>query len=147
MLSFIILSVFIALCNSAYQLPHGHELHVLVDNGFNALDKDKDGVISAIEFGSISFDKEDLNHDGNLTLAEYAAFWNTTPEAVMPLFNVWDTDKDGYVESNHLSIVGHLLDPNGDGIITKHEYEHYMTGFLECVYAHGQHGHGPNCDH
>jgi hypothetical protein len=47
--------------DSAYQLPHGHELHVLVDNGFNALDKDKDGVISAIEFGSLSFDKEDIN--------------------------------------------------------------------------------------
>ncbi|XP_060593585.1 uncharacterized protein LOC132748063 isoform X1 [Ruditapes philippinarum] len=146
MLSFIILSVCIAVCNSAFQLPHGHELHVLVENGFNAMDTDKNGELSTQELTKI-YDNEDLNHDGNLTLAEYAAYWQTTPDVLSPIFNVWDTDRDGYVQASHLAAFGHLLDPNGDGIVTKHEYVHYMTGFLECAYAHGQHGHGPNCDH
>ncbi|XP_060593586.1 uncharacterized protein LOC132748063 isoform X2 [Ruditapes philippinarum] len=146
MLSFIILSVCIAVCNSASQFPHGHELHVLVENGFNAMDTDKNGELSLQELSQVYYN-EDLNHDGKLTLAEYAAYWKTTPEALAPIFNVWDSDRDGYVQASHLTAFGHLLDPNGDGIVTKHEYEHYMTGFLECVYAHGQHGHGPNCDH
>ncbi|XP_053381406.1 uncharacterized protein LOC128549124 [Mercenaria mercenaria] len=147
MLAVAVVFVCIALCNSAtYQIPHGHDLKVLVDNGFRAYDTNGDGHLTFQELGNI-FYKEDLNHDGILSLAEYATYFQTTEDVLAPIFNVWDKDGDGYVSADHLAAFAHLFDPNGDGIVTLHEYEHYMTGFLECVYGHGEHGHGHNCDH
>ncbi|XP_053380344.1 insoluble matrix shell protein 5-like [Mercenaria mercenaria] len=147
MLTVAIVSACIALCSSAtWQIPHGHDLKVIVDNGFKAFDTNHDGVLSFQEL-EIVYQKEDLNHDGNLTLAEYASYWHTTQDVLAPIYNVWDKDGDGYVQPDHMLDYKHLLDPNGDGTVSLHEYEHYMTGFLECVYGHGEHGHGHNCDH
>ncbi|KAH3799908.1 uncharacterized protein LOC127838147 [Dreissena polymorpha] len=145
-----ILVCLVAVFGSSWQvtLPHGHELKVAIDQQFAALDLNHNGILEFSELAAFGA-KEDANHDGQVNLQEYMTFLNLPLEIGQPIFNVYDKDKDGFINQSFLTEYYHLLDHNNDNSVSLHEYEQYISTFLACVFGadHGGHGHGPNCDH
>ncbi|KAL4219196.1 hypothetical protein ACF0H5_021778 [Mactra antiquata] len=145
MLSLVLFAVCVGL--SSQQLPHGHELTQIVDQGFNFIDTDKNGILSLQELSTIA-GAEDFDGDGQVTFDEYMKFTNQTAEVARPMFNAYDVDGDGLLPLNHMADYLHLMDKNGDGQVDLNEYEHYQVKLIQCVYSdhgHGSHGHATPC--
>ncbi|XP_052235572.1 uncharacterized protein LOC127847595 [Dreissena polymorpha] len=128
------------------QLPNHHQLTQLVDQGFRLSDRNHDGILQMSELEA-GWQIEDANHDNQLTVEEMMKAFNLTREIAQPYFNIYDKDGDGSIPHSFLLDYVHLVDQNGDGQITLKEYEHYTVSLTECLFGHGNHGHGTNCGH
>ncbi|KAL4219201.1 calcium-dependent protein kinase [Mactra antiquata] len=145
MLSLVLFAVCVGL--SSQQMPHGHELTQLVDQGFNFMDTDKNGILSLEELSTASA-AEDLDGDGQISFAEYMKYTNQTDAVARPMFNAYDTDGDGMLPLDHMGEYLTLMDKNGDRHVDKNEYEHYTVKLIQCIYSdhgHGSHGHAASC--
>jgi Ca2+-binding EF-hand superfamily protein len=114
-------------------------------NGFDVLDKDKDGFISRREFGcacGAPFPQLDKDGDGKLSRAEYEAAFNMfdidgdgyiskeMSAAVAPSFSLFDfdgqrfdTDGDGRISQSKHNNGFDLLDLNHDGFVSEMEFD------------------------
>ncbi|KAL4219202.1 hypothetical protein ACF0H5_021784 [Mactra antiquata] len=151
MLSIILISVCIGLGSAqTLTLPHGHELQQIIDHGFDRIDTDGDGVLSPAEVSSVA-SSEDADGDGHITLQEFINFNNRSDEIATKIFHAYDTDGDGFLPTDHMTVYLHLLDHNDNGIVTKLEFEHFQTKFLQCLFSEhghtGSHGHFETCLH
>ncbi|KAL4219340.1 hypothetical protein ACF0H5_021920 [Mactra antiquata] len=149
MLSLIVLTICFGLSQQQVELPHGHDLQVLIDSGFRAIDTNHDGLLSLDELTKIAV-AEDTNGDGMISLQEYANFGGSSIDTVRPVFNAYDLDGDGLLPTDHMIDYLYMLDGNHDGRVTMKEYENYSFKFLNCAYGHHngnftEHGHAANC--
>ncbi|KAL4219195.1 hypothetical protein ACF0H5_021777 [Mactra antiquata] len=145
MLSLVLFAVCVGL--SSQQLPNGHELTQLVDQGFHEMDTDKNGILTEQELGT-AYSAVDFNGDGQISFAEYTKYTNQTDAVARPMFNAYDTDADGMLPLDHMADYLHLMDKNDNGVVDIHEYEHYTVKLVQCVYSdhgHGSHGHAASC--
>ncbi|KAL3870540.1 hypothetical protein ACJMK2_038593, partial [Sinanodonta woodiana] len=67
--------------------------------------------------------------DGHITKLEFeTALSNIGNTGVADtIFDHYDTDRDGILPTNHMETLYHLMDTNGDGQVTRHEFDHYET--------------------
>ncbi|KAK3608675.1 hypothetical protein CHS0354_003903, partial [Potamilus streckersoni] len=100
--------------NQVINLPHGHQLTDLVDRGFQRYDTNHDGLLELSELIAISM-KEDINGDGNITKLEFETALNNVGNTGVAdtIFDHYDTDKDGILQTNHIQRLYHLMDNNG----------------------------------
>jgi Ca2+-binding EF-hand superfamily protein len=108
-------------------------------SGFDALDKNDDGVITKEEAKASpqlakNFDAIDKNHDGKLTRTEYAASTvkkhvkSTKAKNPDPGFNALDKNDDGMLSrleargNPYLAKHFKEADKNGDGKLSRSEY-------------------------
>ncbi|KAL4237696.1 hypothetical protein ACF0H5_002411 [Mactra antiquata] len=149
MLSIILISVFIGLGSAqTVHLPHGHDLQVIIDHGFDRIDTDGNGVLSLAEVSSVA-SSEDADGDGHITLQEFISFSNRSEEVTTKIFHAYDLDGDGLLPTDHMTAYLDLLDHNNDDIVTKTEFEHFQTKLLQCLFSEhghtGSHGHAVPC--
>ena len=82
---------------------------------FDAIDADGDGTLTQVEVDSLRNDrhaKHDANGDGNLSLEEFSGLWHET--------------------TRPLTVRGfQMLDTDGDGIVTRAEYDRPLAGIIE----------------
>lgn len=106
--------------------------------GFDAIDKNDDGVISKAEAAAsprllARFDAVDKNNDGKVSRAEYRAWTTGKPVRSASGFNRLDTNHDGYLtraEARHDSALAKRFrsaDRNHDGRLNRAEYAAAMT--------------------
>ena len=55
--------------------------------------------------------------DGKVSLQEYMTFLQVPLDIAQPIFNVYDQDKDGFIEQGFLTQYYHLLDHNSKLVI------------------------------
>ncbi|XP_062570897.1 uncharacterized protein LOC134232917 [Saccostrea cucullata] len=114
-----------------------HELQQLVDSGFVTLDVNpKDGLLEYDELAKL-FDQRDTDSDGHLTKAEFAAHVGLDFLFKDALFNLYDTDKNGLLtKAEFVDKAFHDANNNGDGQVTRHEFDHYYTQILHHLNQH-----------
>ncbi|XP_046570543.1 uncharacterized protein LOC124278817 [Haliotis rubra] len=88
---------------------------------FNKIDSDGSGTADVSEFLKI-FDKYDLNHDGNMTMAEYITSTNAPKFVAQGVFKNIDADNDGVVPRTAVNNVTAVFDTDGDGVVSLAEF-------------------------
>jgi Ca2+-binding EF-hand superfamily protein len=106
--------------------------------GFDALDKNNDGVISKAEAAASpsltkGFDAADKNNDGKVGRVEYRTWSASKPRERDPGFNNLDKNNDGYLTraearaNSTLAKNFKTADRNNDGRLNRAEYLAVMT--------------------
>ncbi|XP_059162567.1 insoluble matrix shell protein 5-like [Physella acuta] len=119
-------SLFLAVVAWQRRLPSEHSHHL--DMVFIEADVNRDGILDRNEFYQ-SFKVYDLNNDGNVTKHEYMDYNNVImphhSHIVEPMFNWYDTNKDGQLNQQDYVTFFPLMDTNGDGLVTELEFDTY----------------------
>ncbi|XP_061188492.1 uncharacterized protein LOC133196647 [Saccostrea echinata] len=134
----IVLSCLVAVVFGQHQHHlNTHELQQLVDSGFLTLDVNpKDGLLEYAELSKL-FDQRDTDGDGNLSKAEFEAHVGLDFLFKDPLFNLFDTDKNGLLsKAEFVDKAYHDANNNGDGQVTRHEFDHYYSQLLHHLNTH-----------
>nr|XP_022326814.1 uncharacterized protein LOC111126446 [Crassostrea virginica] len=136
MMNIIIASLF-AVVLSQY---HHHDIALLIDRTFKYLDVNPiDGLLEKSELAR-TFEDLDANNDGHLVFMEYIKY-DQENQLQHDLFNHFDTNKDGllqrteYVDTNFSK-----MDHNGDGEVSRTDYDHYFTNVVQHLMHHGHNG-------
>ena len=96
---------------------------------FDAIDADGDGALTQAEIDKLRNDRHaehDANADGNLNLDEFSGLWHETMRPLtVRAFQLLDTDGDGTVTRSEydrpLASIVERLDRNGDGGLSVRE--------------------------
>merc|ERR1712179_96261 len=125
------------------QLPHGHKLVDLVDDGFARLDTmPQDDMITTQEFDYI-VDLDDKNNDSCVSFAEFhnQETQELFVEINQKMYSHFDPDNDDCLDVDEMNAEFHKIDRDTNGLLDKHEYEHYYTTLLKHLFpCHGHAG-------
>uniref|UniRef100_K1Q427 EF-hand domain-containing protein n=1 Tax=Magallana gigas TaxID=29159 RepID=K1Q427_MAGGI len=102
---------------------------MFIDGTFKYVDTDHDGVMVKGELAAV-FDYLDVDHDGKLSYAEYTKYDGASAESQLThdVFNHFDTNKDGFLQrTEYVDTLFSQMDHNGDGQVTRHDYDHFFT--------------------
>ena len=113
-------------------LKGGH-LGVTAMEVFETMDADGDGSLSQAEIDKLRNDRHaahDANGDGNLDLEEFAGLWQeTTHPLTVRIFQMLDTDGDGIITRAEydlpLADIVSRLDHDGDGSLSMNDRWHH----------------------
>nr|XP_022327769.1 uncharacterized protein LOC111127062 [Crassostrea virginica] len=134
----IILSITIS---AVFSQSHHHDIATAVDQTFYLVDFDpKDGYLEIQEL-TAGFHYIDKNGDGVLSFDEYANV--TSTDAIQhDIFNHYDSNNDGVLQkSEYVDTPFSLMDHNGDGLVTRHDYDHFYTDMIHHILQNnGHHG-------
>nr|XP_022321838.1 uncharacterized protein LOC111123651 [Crassostrea virginica] len=122
------------------QVIRVHEIPQLVDSGFGGLDVNpKDNVLEYVELVTL-FKQRDTNDDGNLSLSECQAHVGLDFLFTDPLFHHYDADNNQLLTvQEFVDTAYNAMDSNGDGQVTRHEFDHYYTQLLSHLNHLNQH--------
>ncbi|XP_046568306.1 calmodulin-4-like [Haliotis rubra] len=85
------------------------------------IDTNKNKILDLPEFQAL-FDQNDLNKDGQVSLAENLKSTGTSGKGATAFFTLLDPNKDGVIHRPELPAVLSKFDVNGDGTVTEEEF-------------------------
>ncbi|XP_067660192.1 uncharacterized protein [Haliotis asinina] len=101
--------------------PNAPDLTTTLTQAFKRIDSDGSGTADVSEFLK-TFDHYDLNHDGNMTIAEYMSVNKVPKYIAQAVFNVVDADHDNVLERSKVKNVIPAFDIDGDGVVSRAEF-------------------------
>ncbi|XP_052674809.1 uncharacterized protein LOC128156630 [Crassostrea angulata] len=123
------------------QTYHHHDIEMFIDRTFKYVDTDHDGVMVKAELAG-AFDFLDVDHDDQLSYAEYTKYSQSAESQLShDVYNHYDTNKDGFLQrSEYVDSLFSQMDHNGDGQVTRHDYDHFFTNVIHHEMHHGHNG-------
>uniref|UniRef100_A0A8W8L513 EF-hand domain-containing protein n=3 Tax=Magallana gigas TaxID=29159 RepID=A0A8W8L513_MAGGI len=123
------------------QTYHHHDIEMFIDRSFKYVDTDHNGVMVMAELDG-AFDVLDVDHDDKLSYAEYTKYSQSAESQLShDVYNHFDTNKDGFLQrTEYVDSVFSQMDHNGDGQVTRHDYDHFFTNVVQHEMHHGHNG-------